>query len=31
MDTVCSSNGEEEGCVQDFGGKSIRKEITRKI
>jgi hypothetical protein len=24
-------NGTEDGCIQGFGGKARRKEITRKI
>jgi hypothetical protein len=31
MDRVCSTNGNEEGCMQDIGGKTRRKEPTRKI
>jgi hypothetical protein len=30
MEEVCSIKGEEE-CIQDFGGKAVRKENTRKI
>jgi hypothetical protein len=31
MGRACSANGEEEECIEDFGGKARRKETTRKI
>jgi hypothetical protein len=30
MGRACSTNGDAEECVQDIGGKAIRKETTRK-
>jgi hypothetical protein len=30
MDRACRSNGGEEECVKDFGGKAGKKETTRK-
>jgi hypothetical protein len=30
MGTVCSTNGEEEECIEDTGGEARRKETTRK-
>jgi hypothetical protein len=29
MDRACSTNGGEEKCIWDIGGKARRKEITR--
>jgi hypothetical protein len=31
MGRACRTNGGEEECIQDFGGKARRKETTRKI
>jgi hypothetical protein len=31
MGRACITYGEEEECIQDFGGKARRKETTRKI
>jgi hypothetical protein len=31
MGRTCSTHGEEDECIQDFGGKAKRKETTRKI
>jgi hypothetical protein len=30
MGMACSTNGGEEECIEDIGGKARRKEITRK-
>jgi hypothetical protein len=30
MGRACITNGGEEECIEDFGGKAGRKEITRK-
>jgi hypothetical protein len=30
MDIACNTNEREEECIEDFGGKSGRKENTRK-
>jgi hypothetical protein len=30
MDRACSTNGREQECIWDIGGKSRRKETTRK-
>jgi hypothetical protein len=30
MGRACSTNGKEEECIKDFGGKAERKETTRK-
>jgi hypothetical protein len=30
MGRECGANGTEEKCMKDFGGKSRRKETTRK-
>jgi hypothetical protein len=29
MGRACSTNGGEEECIEDFGGKARRKETTR--
>jgi hypothetical protein len=29
MDRECSTHGDEEECIEDFGGKIGRKEATR--
>jgi hypothetical protein len=31
MSKVYSMHGREEKCIQDFGGKTERKQTTRKI
>jgi hypothetical protein len=31
MGRACSTNGGEEECIYDIGGKSKRKEIIRKM
>jgi hypothetical protein len=31
MGRACSTHEDEEKYIQDFGGKTIRKETTRKI
>jgi hypothetical protein len=30
MGRACSTNGREDECIQDIGGKARRKEATRK-
>jgi hypothetical protein len=30
MDSACSTNGGDEECIQDIGGRARRKETTRK-
>jgi hypothetical protein len=30
VDNACSTNGGEEECIKDIGGKARRKEVTRK-
>jgi hypothetical protein len=30
MGRACTTDGEEEECIEDFGGKARRKEITKK-
>jgi hypothetical protein len=30
MGRACSMNGDEDECIQDFGGKARRKQTTRK-
>jgi hypothetical protein len=31
MSKACSTHGEEEECMSDFGGKARRKETARRI
>jgi hypothetical protein len=31
MGVACSTDGGEEECIQDIGGKARRKETTRKV
>jgi hypothetical protein len=31
MGTACSTNGGEEECIEDIGGRARREETTRKI